>query len=100
MIGPVPVADPGWVGFAVGGLLIVLAAALLWLRFSRRRMRAEHVAEVGPTYAVGVVRVPSAGPAWGAGRRVVEQPTQVIARTGDVPAATAVLPAVRGGRRG
>ncbi|MFG1846694.1 hypothetical protein [Micromonospora carbonacea] len=99
MIGPVRVADPGWVGFAVGGLLILLAAALLWLWFGRRRMRAEHAAELGPTFAAGVVRMPRAGPVWGAGRRVVEQPTQVIARTGDVPDATAVLPAVRDGRR-
>ncbi|MEV5819227.1 hypothetical protein AB0L22_08640 [Micromonospora haikouensis] len=40
-------ADPGPVGFAVGGLLIIAAVGLLWLWFARRRLHAEAVAEVG-----------------------------------------------------
>ncbi|MFF0821175.1 hypothetical protein ACFYUR_12390 [Micromonospora haikouensis] len=46
-------ADPGPSGFAVGGLLILVAAVLFWLRFARRRLHAEAVAETGVTRGTG-----------------------------------------------
>ncbi len=80
--------DPGAAGFAVGGVLL-LASGLLWLWWSRRRLRAEVVAEVGPSFVSG--RIPAAPV------RCAEPVTMLIARVSDAPDATQVMPAVRRG---
>ncbi|MEU7980532.1 hypothetical protein AB0B63_18610 [Micromonospora sp. NPDC049081] len=81
--------DPGPAGFVVGGALIAAGAG--WLRWSRRRLRAEVTAEVGASFTPGRVRVP-AMPV-----RRAEPVTMLMARVSDAPDATQVMPAVRRG---
>lgn len=85
--------DPGGLGFAAGGVLIVCAVALLWLLLSGRRADAEAVAEVAPA------QQPRWHPSQGPQRRPVEA-TQLIARCSDEPDATMVHPRVPQQRAG
>lgn len=91
-------ADPGVVGYVVGGLLLAAGLLLLWRWWSRRRFHAEVAAEYGP--AVGRVRVPQGCWHPPLGPRARWEVQQAQARCEGRPDVTARVPRQRPGSRG